>query len=132
MITSILPCLYLCTQFIHTTESVGRQYVMVCLGLVEGDCVAYPFLHVFLALRLEKAFLSRSYWLLEQGSISVHVTGSSSLADLDLPEDFLFVYTCLFFLSLPQIKAKQTKKKLSTAKISTKQKKWLSSKLTRN
>lgn len=67
MITSILPCLYINVHSLYTSESVGRQHVMVCLGLVEGDCVAYTFLHVFLALRLEKAFLSWSYWLLEQG-----------------------------------------------------------------
>jgi len=41
-----------------------------------------------------------------------HVTGSSSLRDLSLPEDFLFVYICLFFFISPsnESKAKQTNK----------------------
>lgn len=121
MITSILPCLYINVHSLYTSESVGRQHVMVCLGLVEGDCVAYPFLHVFLALRLEKAFLSWSYWLLEQGGRRTNML-------LGLPVLQTWVFQKIFslsmpvysFLSLPQIKAN---KNLSTAKIPNKQKK---------
>lgn len=60
-----------------------------------------------------------------RGQENKHVTGSSSLADLSLPEDFLFVYACLFFFisSSNKSKQKQTNKNLSTAKIPNKQKK---------
>lgn len=90
-----VPCLYLCTQFICTScntgsESIGRRYVTVCLGPVAVDYTAYPFLQcvwmrAFLALGMEKTFLSWSCWLLEQVCTIFK----------SLPEGFLVLYSSL-------------------------------------